>query len=124
MTRDKTKGTAKAARRARRGTRQALAPPRLPVRRSALAAATRVPKKTAAVSKPASGKLPGIRTAAGKAGAATPAERSAEPDRAELQRQLAAAELRIRELETRLAAVADRIAWIADSLHSLLENKE
>ena len=38
-----------------------------------------------------------------------------------LQRDLAAADAKIRDLENRLALATDRIAWIADRLHSILD---
>ncbi len=41
-----------------------------------------------------------------------------------LERDLAAAEAKIRDMEKRLALVTDRIAWIADRLHSILHDEK
>ena len=71
--------------------------------RVSLASTARGAKKTSAT-----------RTLSGKAPLKT--------NRDDLTLQLGAAEARVRELEERLAAVTDRIAWIADRLHSLLED--
>ena len=78
-----------------------------PARHALAAAGVRGAKKTS------SAKDAPARAAASKQNSA------AEPD---VRAQLAAAQARIKDLEARLAAVTDRIAWIADRLHSLLEN--
>ena len=46
-----------------------------------------------------------------------------ERERDEIKAALAAAETRIRDLESRQSEVANRIAWTLDNLHSLLEQK-
>ena len=80
-------------------------------RRAALPAALKVPAKSSTLKAFADGPR-------GKA--------RAKPDikagRGTLQQQLDASEAHVRELEARLAEVTDRIAWIADRLHSLLED--
>jgi hypothetical protein len=54
----------------------------------------------------------------------TPIKGSPQASREDLERQLAEAELRILELEARLNGVTDRIAWIADRLHQVLDDRE
>ena len=87
---------------------------RAPERRSTLAAAANVAKKTAAA------KTAGQKSAQTKSSARAKANKDA--DRNEHQRLLAVAEARIKELEVRLANVTDRIAWVVDRLHSVLDD--
>ena len=67
----------------------------------AMAALSRAPKKVGSVAETA-----GVRSPEG------------------LERDLLAAQARIKELENRLAGVTDRIAWITDRLHSLLDTEK
>jgi hypothetical protein len=72
----------------------------VPLTRRTLAAATARPKKT------------GVDNA------------GALMSREALERDLATAEIKIKEMEKRLALVTDRIAWVADRLHSILDEKK
>ena len=77
---------------------------------------TEKPVKTPAAPAPSAKPLPAGKIEAGLA--------AIERERDELKAALADAEARIKDLDARQADIANRIAWVLDSLHSVLDERK